>query len=114
MRSAQIALILATCSLAAPSAHAAGTVRLQVGQKLHVQKGFSLKKTFFFGTMAEGTTPKVVKQSSNGKTYLLDKPGTYRMTNDAAQARFGFAGKGWHGAKIVVKHTEPGDPKIVK
>jgi len=122
MRIAQIVTLAASLSVfagsagaatpVARSANAAKTLQVTVGQKVTVPAGFTLHKTWLFGHAAEGGSAPVHKESAQGTTYLLSKPGTYRMTSNAAQMRFGFKGKGFVGDKIVVKDALPGHIEI--
>jgi hypothetical protein len=122
MRIAQIVTLAASLSVFAGSAGAATpvarsasaskTLQATVGQKVTVPAGFTLHKTWLFGHAAEGGSPPVHSGGAAGTTYVLNKPGTYRMTSDAAQMRFGFQGKGFVGDKIVVKDALPGHIKI--
>ena len=103
----RIVLLVFVSVISAGAAEARGTIRLSAGQTVRVPRGFSLTRTFLFGTLSEGKQLTVLKQSGRGKTYRLTEPGTYRMTHDASQARFGFRGKGFYGDKIIVKVAEP-------
>jgi hypothetical protein len=88
-----------------PARVTSGTVEVESGSQVTVPAGHSLHRTFLFGLLPEGTKPQPILEGPQGDTYVLTKPGLYRMTRTADDHRFG-----WHsfvGASIKVVRTGP-------